>query len=51
MADLRVSRVTATKYLNTLCEDGLLVKERVGRSNYYVNVALVEVLIRAEHSH
>ena len=35
--DLDVSRLTATKYLDQLVEIGLLTKERVGRSNYYIN--------------
>jgi len=42
--DLQVSRLTATKYLDALAAGGLLQKNRQGRSNYYVNVALREVL-------
>lgn len=48
MRDLDVSRLTATRYLEKLTEDGLLAKRRVGRANYYVNSALVEVLARAD---
>jgi Fic family protein len=48
MRDLGVSRLTATKYLDVLAADGLLSKQRVGRSNYYVNVALAGVLMRTE---
>ena len=48
MRDLQVSRLTATKYLDALTADGLLVKQRVGRSNYYVNVAMAGVLVRTE---
>ncbi|CAN5728846.1 hypothetical protein BH23GEM10_BH23GEM10_09470 [soil metagenome] len=48
MNDLRVSRLTATKYLNALSEGGLLEKHKMGRSNYYVNVSLVDILVRAE---
>lgn len=44
MRDLNVSRITATKYLDTLSADGLLHKQKLGRSNYYVNVALAGVL-------
>lgn len=42
--DLKVSRVTATKYLEALAEGGLVKKQKVGRSNYYVNLALNAVL-------
>lgn len=48
MSDLKVSRLTATKYLDLLTTDGLLHKQRMGRSNYYVNVALARILTRAE---
>ncbi len=44
--DLSVSRLTATTYLNKLTEAGLLTKQKIGRSNYYINVALVPILIR-----
>ena len=47
--DLRVSRPTATRYLDSLVEDGLLVRQRVGRSNYYSNVALYAILIQGEN--
>jgi Fic family protein len=42
--DLGVSRLTATKYLETLAAGGLLQKQRVGRSNYYINTALYTIL-------
>jgi Fic family protein len=42
--DLKVSRVTATKYLEALADGGLVKKKKIGRSNYYVNVALTAVL-------
>jgi Fic family protein len=41
---LNVSRITATKYLEALSDAGFLVKQRVGRSNYYINVALTDIL-------
>lgn len=47
-ADIQVSRLTATKYLDTLARDGFLRKQKIGRSNYYVNLALVEILIGAD---
>lgn len=42
--DLQVSRLTATKYLDTLADSGFLKKNKVGRQNYYVNLALVAAL-------
>jgi len=45
-----VSRLTATKYLEALAEGGYVRKLKVGRSNYYVNVALNAILTRADLS-
>ncbi|HUQ47256.1 MAG TPA: Fic family protein [Gemmatimonadaceae bacterium] len=42
--DLGVTRLTATKYLDELAEGGFLRKEKIGRANYYMNVALLEIL-------
>jgi Fic family protein len=42
--DLGVSRLTATRYLEELCESGLLEKRKIGRSNYYINLDLYSVL-------
>lgn len=42
--DLKVSRLTATKYLDTLTKSGLLHKHKKGRSNYYINIALYSIL-------
>lgn len=42
--DLNVSRITATKYLNTLAESGFLEKLKIGRSNFYVNLPLYAIL-------
>lgn len=47
MKDIGVTRVTATKYLEELVEKGVLTKQKFGRDNYYINVALCEVLIRS----
>ncbi len=44
--DLKVSRLTATKYLDALAGEGLVQKVKVGRSNYYINVALNSILTR-----
>jgi Fic family protein len=42
--DLKVSRLTATKYLDALTDGGFLHKRKVGRSNYYINLALFPIL-------
>lgn len=42
--DLKVSRATATRYLDALAEDGVLEKHKLGRENYYLNKALVDLL-------
>jgi Fic family protein len=42
--DLQVSRLTATKYLEALTTGGFLRKQKIGRGNYYVNLALEAVL-------
>lgn len=44
MEDLQVSRVTAANYLNTLSDEGILKKEKLGNSNYYVNEELFALL-------
>lgn len=46
--DLNVSRLTATKYLDALVEGGFLKKQKLGRSNYYINIALNGILL-AKH--
>jgi len=43
-ADLGVSRLTATRYLEALTAGGFLRKRKVGRSNYYMNLPLYGVL-------
>jgi len=44
--DLSVSRLTATKYLEAITSAGLLRKEKLGRSNYYINTALYNILTK-----
>ena len=50
--DMSVQRKTAAKYLDTIVsETGLLQKQKLGRSNYYINTELMELLIfRAENT-
>ena len=42
--DLQVSRLTAAKYLDALADGGFVRKHKIGRANYYVNLALTAVL-------
>jgi len=42
--DLKVSRLTATRYLDALVDGGFLIKRKVGRSNYYINQPLYAIL-------
>jgi len=46
MRDLDISRLTATRYLDAIAETGLLKKEKIGRSNYYINTSLYGILTR-----
>ncbi|MEA3499916.1 MAG: Fic/DOC family N-terminal domain-containing protein [Candidatus Marinimicrobia bacterium] len=43
--DLGVSRITASKYLNQLTKDRLLVKHKLGTGNYYINEKLMNLFI------
>lgn len=43
--DLGISRVTAALYLNTLAKDNVLQKEKLGKTNYYINSYLMETLL------
>ncbi|WP_114973845.1 Fic family protein [Rhodoferax ferrireducens] len=42
--DLQVSRITATKYMDALADGGFVEKQKIGRGNYYINLALNTVL-------
>jgi Fic family protein len=42
--DLKVSRLTATKYLEALADSGFLHKQKIGRSNYFINLPLYSIL-------
>jgi Fic family protein len=46
VSDLGVSRLTAANYLNKLAEDGILRKEKLGTGNYYINLALIDLLTK-----
>jgi len=42
--ELNIHRNTAALYLNTLSEHGLLTKIKIGKSNYYINDGLLDIL-------
>ncbi|NAS31704.1 Fic family protein [Flavobacteriaceae bacterium R38] len=42
--ELRVHRNTASSYLKKLHDFGLLIKIRIGKSNYYINEPLLDIL-------
>ena len=46
--DLKVSRLTATRYLEALTAAGFLRKQKIGRSNFFINPVLTEILVRPE---
>ena len=48
MTDLQVSRLTATRYLDLLTEKGFVTKQKMGRSNYYINQPLLTLFVKAE---
>ncbi len=45
--DLSVSRITAASYLNSLAKDGFLIKKKLGKSNYYINGKLFDLLTKS----
>lgn len=42
--DLNVSRITAAKHLDALAEKNFVRKQKIGRSNFYINQALFDLL-------
>ena len=48
--DLGVTRLTATRYLDQLAKGGVLEKVKVGRSNFYINTRLYDILNRTPHA-
>lgn len=44
--DLKVTRQTAAKYLDTLSEQGFLKKEKIGVHNFYINLPLFDIFVR-----
>lgn len=48
MDQVGVSRITATKYLNQLSKHGFVKKHKIGRTNYFVNEPLVDLIVKQE---
>lgn len=48
MNDLAVSRPTASKYLHALAGQGILVERKIGRSKFFVNTPLFDLLLGVE---
>jgi Fic family protein len=44
--DLRISRSTAIRYLDTLVKAGILTKHKIGRDNFYLNEKLFGLLAK-----
>ncbi|MBO7478037.1 MAG: Fic family protein [Salinivirgaceae bacterium] len=43
--DMMVQRKTAAKYLDIIVENGLLDKVKIGHTNYYINIQLMELFM------
>jgi Fic family protein len=43
--ELKISRRTAQNYLDSVAENGFLEKIKIGKSNYYINNALIKILM------
>lgn len=43
MHDINVSRLTAKRYLDKLVETGLLEKQKIWRTNFYINTPLYQL--------
>ncbi|MFN6067463.1 MAG: Fic family protein, partial [Pseudanabaena sp.] len=41
---LEVTRITATRYFDEMTRIGLMSKQKLGRDNYYINIALFNLL-------
>ena len=45
VANMQISRQTASKYLDRIVSLGLLQKEKMGKENYYINTRLMNLFI------
>jgi Fic family protein len=46
MQDCQITRLTATKYLEVFVENKILTKVKVGKSNYFINQGLINLLMQ-----
>lgn len=46
MQDCQITRLTATKYLEVFVENKILTKVKVGKSNYFINQRLINLLMQ-----
>ena len=44
MEDIKVTRITASNYLQQLVEQNILQKHKLGKENYYINYKLADIL-------
>jgi predicted transcriptional regulator len=44
--DLQITRQTAAKYLDDLADAGFLLKEKVGRHNFFINKPLFDLFLK-----
>lgn len=49
--DLSVSRQTASRYLDQLCDLGLIYRLKIGKENFYINKELYQFLNKATQLH
>ncbi len=47
--NMMISRQTASRYLDRIVKLGLISKTRIGKENYYVNTALVDLFVNYGH--
>jgi Fic family protein len=45
VANMQISRQTASKYLDRIVSLGLLQKEKMGKENYYINTRLMTLFV------
>lgn len=46
--DLKISRITAIRYLKALTDAGFLKKEKMGTSSFYINTPLFKILTKSK---
>ena len=49
--DLGISRITAARHLDLLADKGFVRKQKIGRTNFYINQPLFELLSKITLPH